>query len=1012
MKNIKRQLTAGFLCVAMGAGTVLAQNDKTLSGVVTDENGKPIAGAVVAIPGTLEMTTTDADGRFFLNSEESSDMVKCNFIGYKDAMAKVSNGHDIKIVLQSDIAYRDEQLEVGMGRTERKLSYTGAISTVKANDLEKAVATGINEAIAGKMSGVITQASNGLASNLSFVRGKNSLNGNGVLVVMDGVPAPTLDLNQIDPATVESVSVLKDAAAKALYGPKAAQGVILVNTKRGKLGKMDVDVRLNYAFDKPTYSPKRINSYTYATLRNQALQNDGSPLMFTQSQIDAFANGTGVDNDWADMFLNSNVATQRYSIDLRGGNNRVAYYVNAGFVRQDGVYEAKKQEKFDPRPYDNRFTVVSNVDVNIHRYLKASLSTDVRISRTNESRGGSGSIYTAIRTMPATVEGPLVDGKVVTNEYFENPIYGMINLMGTNNVTTPSVNLNLKMELDMDFLTKGLKAYGFFGYQSESFTNIVSSRDYVRYLRDTQGNWVPFGSHLDTPLTFAKGMDGFYFLNASGTVEYSRVFDDVHSVDAFVNYFAEDRMTRDQSTPNLLPYDRIQLSGHVKYGYDDRYFVQGDFTYAGSEQFAKGNRFHFSPTVSGAWVVSNESFLQDVDWLDFLKIRASYGALKSDNLYSFGRFLYEPYIRQLNGQGLVNNLFGSALVQESASGNPKLTWEESRQQNYGIDFSFLKAFNLSVDYWHTSQRDIVLRRETTPELIGYSTIPYENVGEIVNRGVDVELGYTKKFANGLELTAKGNLGYSKSKVIDIDELNRAADNYAYPYRKTGYAIGQSFGYLVDYSNGNGYFNSAEELAASGLRYTGIQPRVGDLRFQDLNGDGVIDTRDQAPLGNSKDVPEFAYGVSVDMAYKGFDFYALFQGIAGMSNIYSGNGIKENGSQGVYNEQHLHAWTAERYAAGEEITYPALTASNSSSLATSDFFLSSANFIRLKNLVIGYSLPQRVVEKMHLDKFRVFVSGENLLTFTDLKYDGFDPESMTTDARPVYRAFNIGVNVNF
>lgn len=1016
MKNIRNKFIAGVFGLAMGVGTISAQDNGTVSGIVLDENNEPVVGALVSIPGTLESTVTDASGRFFLHKTDDAEYVKCGFIGYKDATSRISGG-DLKITMESDIAYRDEMIEVGMGRKERKLSYTGAISTVKANDIEKSVSVGLEPAITGKLAGLTsmqTSSMPGSDGTEQYIRGVNSLNGNAILVVLDGVPAPTLDVNTIDPMTVESVSILKDAAAKALYGPQAAQGAILITTKRGKMGKQQVNVNLNYAFDKPTYEPYQIDSFTYATLRNQALANDGSPLEFSRSQLDAFANGSGVDNNWRNMFLNKMMSTQRYSIDVSGGNNRVSYYVNAGYVHQDGIYKVEETDRFNPSQYYNRFTVVSNVDVNLYRNLRAFLNANARIYRTNGSYSGTSSIYEAINVTPPTVEGPLTDdGRVIATEYFSNPIYGQINRSGSSIQTGSDLNFNFGLDFDMDFITKGLKATGIMGYHSYYTGTINNVGKYTRYVKDENGDYVQFGSEVDSPISGSKSANSVYFLNAQATIEYSRQFGK-HSVDAFVNYFAENRISSSFDATMMLPYDRLQLGGHVKYGYDDRYFIQGDFTHAATEQFAKGNRFHFSPTVSGAWVASNEEFLNDVSWLDLLKVRASYGSLKYDNLYSFGRFLYETNIRQLNGSGIVNALFTAALVKEYLQGNPNLAWEESRQQNYGIDFSFLKAFNVSVDYWRTNQKKVIGQDETTPLSNGIpsSYLPYENLGEVLNQGVDLEVSYTKNLPCGLNITARGNFGFNKNEVINMKELDRTADGYAYPFRKTGYAVGQEFGYLVDYSNGNGFFNSESELVSSGLTYSGTQPRVGDLKYQDLNGDKLIDERDKAPLDGVKTVPSFSYGASVEMDYKGFDLYLLLQGIAGYSRYYSGVGVFENSNQGVFAEHHLNAWTAERYAAGQKITYPALTASNSSNLVANDFFTSSSNYLRVKNLTFGYSLPKSLVNKWKMEKLRVFLSAENLLTFTDLKYKGFDPEQTDIVTYPIYRAFNIGVNVNF
>ena len=1013
MNNIKKMAVAGLACLSMGiVPSALAQDSgNVISGVVLDEDNKPVAGAIVSIPGTQEMTSTDAEGRFFLDKKKGASEIKCSYIGCRDEV-RIVNGSTMTIKLVSDIAYRDEMIETGMGRPERKLSYTGALSTVKSNDIEKSTSIGLISALNGKLAGLTIEETGGPTGGGSyFVRGRNSTNDDPILIILDGVPAPTVDLNTIDPMTVESVTIMKDAAAKALYGPKAGQGAIVITTKHGRVGKTQVNVNLSFALDTPTFQPDQVDGLTYAALRNQALQNDG--LSLDQTLLGYTQSGQAPNNNWKDMFIKDVTTAQRYSVDVSGGNSRVRYYVNSGFVHTDGIYKVAEKQKFDPSQYYNRFTVVSNVDVSMFDCLTASLNANVRLYRMNAARSGESNIWSTALLTPPTQLGPFNDeGQLITSQQFESPIYGLINRDGSTRRTSSDMNFNFGLNLDMDFITKGLKARGIMGYHSYYTSTVAGAIDYARYIPSADGSWVPYGSHVDGSLSLSKASSTVSFLNAQGTIEYDRTFNGLHSVDAFVNYIAETRNPSSGSAENMLPFDRIQLGGHLKYGFDDRYFIQGDFTYAGSEEFVSGNRFHFSPTVSGAWVASNESFLRDAKWLDLLKFRVSYGALQYSNIPA--RFIYQTNYRQQNGSGLINALYTAARIMEYRQGNPDLQWEELRQQNYGVDFSFLGAFNLSVDYWRTNQMGVLTMDDMTPLVGGISSSnrPYQNLGKVRNQGVDVEFTYAKTLSNGLSITAKGNLGYNKNEVLKMNELDRTIDGYAYPYRSTGYAIGQQFGYLVDYTNGNGFFNSENELADYGLEYQGRAPRVGDLIYRDLNGDKKIDERDKAPMDGVKSLPNFSLGASVELAYKGIDLYLLLQGNLGSNSICSSSGIWEYNRLGHYSSIHTEAWTPERYAAGLPISFPALSTMASSNHVTNDFFLTGTNFMRVKNLTIGYSLPQKIIDKMHLEKFRVFLTGENLLTFTDLKFKGFDPELSGSTSYPILRRVNLGVNVNF
>ena len=555
----------------------------------------------------------------------------------------------------------------------------------------------------------------------------------------------------------------------------------------------------------------------------------------------------------------------------------------------------------------------------------------------------------------------MVDGKIVTTENFSDPIYGSINYKGVNQETATDVNADFGLNLDLSALTKGLSLKGIVGYHSY-YTGIRKGEyDYARYVRNEEGELVLFGTNVEKALSWSKSASTVYFMNFQGMLEYNRTFG-AHSVDAFLNYLAEDRLGDSTSAGWLLPFRRIQLGGHAKYGYDGRYFLQFDFTHAGSEQMRKGNQFHFSPTVSGAWVVSNEKFMKNQSVLDFLKFRLSFGALQYDNLWNFSsRYLYADDIRDMEGSGIIGSIFTNFLVSEGALGNPDIKWEKSYQQNYGVDMTLFNSLNLSVDYWRTQQRGVLCQSDLTPALSGFTgdKLPYTNVGKVQNQGVDIEVGYSKKWNSGFEIGVTGDFAWNKNEIIDANDLDYSSIGYYYPFRKTGYSIGQKFGYLIDYSNGNGFFNSRQEIEDHNLVYQDIAPRVGDFIYRDLNGDGLIDERDKAPLDGVKTMPNFMAGASVQMKYKNFDLYIQLQGETGRNAFYDGLGVFENQAQGVYLDIHRNAWTPERYAAGEKIEYPALTSTTSSSLLANEFFVSKANYLRLKNVTLGYSLPDKI-----------------------------------------------------
>lgn len=913
----------------------------------------------------------------------------------------------------------DSVAEIAFGQKIKSSAFVGAKSTVASHIIDDSRSVGLDKSVMGHLSGTTMIQSSSLPGSDNcawYIRGLASVNGNAVLYVLDGVPAPTLSPNTLDPTTIESVTVLKDAAAKAIYGPLGAQGVVLINTRQGHAGKTRVNVSLSYGINDKTRDFEPVNALGYATLRNQALANDGKDPLFSAEQLDAFRNGQGINNNWKQMFLKNTTSTQLYNVSADGGTDRIKFYINAGFAHQDGIYNSVENEKYNPNPYYNRFTALTNVKVKVFKHLDAALNTNLRIYRSNGSTVGTGTILHRVLTTPATVPGPFTeDGLILTDENFTNPAYGSINKSGYNKSTGTDVNANFRLDLDMSFLTRGLSAHAIVGYHSYYTGAIIGSTDYTRYILDMDGNPVQFGSNADSPLSLGKSSNTVYFMNLQGSVNYDRTFFDRLSVNAVANYLAEDRISTGFDSKSALPYRRIQFGGQLHLGWDNRYLLQGTITDAGSEEFCKGNQYHVSTSIGGAWDIAREHFI-DADWLKTLKLRASYGALCYDNIYAIGRLLYSSEIRQQSGAGLIQSLYTAALIQEYQLGNAAISWEKSYQQNYGIDIALGCGFNAGFDYWKTIQKGVIGRDNSKPGMTGISSdnLPYENIGRVVSHGYDLSLEYRKALNCGLKIGVTGILSYNTNRVEEIGEYDLGISGYAYPYRTTGYPIGQQFGYIVDYSNGNGFYNTQEQLDANPLSYEGVRaPRLGDLIYKDLNGDGVINVKDQAPLEGTRSLPSYSFSLNLDAAFKGFDLSMFWQGSAGKSSYYSGVGIHEDFEQGVFSPIHENAWTAERYAAGEEISYPALSTGGALSLEQNDFLVSKNDYVRLKNLVVGYTLPQAITMKAGISSLRVFFSGENLLTITNFRFKKFiDPEQASVTSYPIYKTFNFGLNVNF
>lgn len=907
------------------------------------------------------------------------------------------------------ISYGTQELETAFGYQETRDSYTGAQSSVDAQQIDMWKGTSLGAAIRGKLAGWY----NGV------VRGASSPNATDALIVLDGIPMPFMTLEELDPTTVEKVTILKDAAAKTLYGPEAAQGVLLITTKKGENNALRVNISANFGFEKPTENPDMLDSYGQAVLRNQALLNDGLAAKFTQSQLDAFKDGSAPNNDWRKLYMDD-MFLQKYNVQVAGGSERVNFYVNAGFSRETGKFNTSYDDKYNPADATNRFTIVSNLDVKITPWLNAFANTNIGVKRINATAKSS-EAYKLMYTTPAWVEDGVLEGnRVITSEGYAYPLYGAINLSGVNQMTRTDLEANMGLNFKLDFITKGLSFKAIFGYSSMYNGIRGGSYDYERVVfNSTTGEYDRWGSNVATPLSWAKGTTTNYYMDIQAMFDYHRVFGGDHSVDALLHYTSEDYRGSDTKWylySFILPGNRIKLSGEARYGFKNRYFVQFDFNYAGSEMMAKGHQFHFSPTVSASWVASNESWFKN-DLVSYLKFRASYGQLYYDSLRDqASRYLYSNIYR--SGVGGITGIYSGFGVNNMRRGYENVGWEKSKQQDYGFDLGFKEKFHVIFDYWRTNQEGILMQSELNPVLGGVSAEnrAFTNSGEALNQGVDLTVSYNTTLACGLGITVAAQMGWNKNKWTNAAELSYADAGYAYEYRKTGYSIGQKWGYLVDDANGSAFYNSQAEIDNSGLSYTGSQPRPGDLKFQDLNGDGVIDEGDQAPLDGAYTVPNYEYGASVALDYKGFDLYLDFMGESGRSLLFNESvGAAEYVSgittEGVYMPFHQHAWTETKAQAGAEILYPALSSGQSSSLQANSFFLQKLNYLRLRNITLGYTLPSQLTKRIGMSKVRVYVDAQNLFTFHNGKFDGFDPEA-TQIYTKVFRSYNVGLNIHF
>jgi TonB-linked SusC/RagA family outer membrane protein len=909
-------------------------------------------------------------------------------------------------------------------------SITGAIETVSGKTLEKTPTANLGLSFAGRFLGLNTMETYSELSNsyvVKLIRGISTVNGTEPLVIIDGVISPTTNWDYLTSHEIESISILKDGASTAIYGMQGAGGAIIITTKRGAIGKAEIEAYFDQSIQQLARKPKFVTSSEYVAMRNQAGANDGLGAFsqFSQSAVNAFSeknNPLFPNNDWYSMFVNELTYMQRAGVNIMGGSEKIRYFSNLNYIHQSSPLKVKEEpnRKYDPNPAIHSMNFRSNIDVKLNNYLTGFLRLSGNVDYEQTTRLKNTETYAHVFYLPPTMYGPLtppdednpeLGNQVITTDHEPDPIYGLLNRGGYYRWFQTSIMSQAGLTMNMDFLTKGLSMSGLMAYQTHSNSVTSTQQNFERWIRTNDYNVLAFskkGADENTPLTYGKYSQFSYNLNLSAHLNYNRTFDN-HSINAlaYMLYLSQEKDFTDNTSDTskegseILPYKRHNMGVSIQYGFKNRYFLKGDLGYTGSEQFASGYRYITTPAISAAWVASEEDFLSDNDILTCLKLRASYGINANDQLGNI-RFMYLDYYDSEGNEGL--------------KGNPLLTAEKIKKQNYGVDFSLFRNLTFHFDYFtHRTNNMLISSEGTTPIYQGIvlSNYPKQNNGKMENSGLEASVMYQRQFNEDMTVFAGAGIHRNKNKVINANEIKRG-EGYKYQYLTEGFSIGQNWGYLIDRSNGNGYINTAEELANAIRMYnisgTG-KPRLGDFLYQDISGDGKIDEKDLAPIGYSR-IPEIYYNFNFGFNYKGVELSALFQGTARSSAAVNGVGIVESMYEGYFTDVHANAWTPERYANGETIRYPALSLTNSTSHASNEFFIMDTRYLRLRNLEVAYTLPPSVSKWISAKNIRIAFNAQNLFTLDNMKTKYIDPESVRMDLFQPYRVYNIGISMNF
>ena len=979
----------------------ITQQKKAINGVVFDGGlNEPLIGANVVVKGTTNGTVTDLDGKFTLEAAPN-DILVISSIGFKSLEIKASDAAKGKITLQEDTQALDEVVVVGYG-VQKKANLTGSVAHISAEAIESRSVASVSAALAGQIPGVTAIQSSGAPGSQTAsitIRGTNSINGGSPLVIVDGVPG-----SMIDPQDIESLTVLKDAASSAIYGVQAANGVILITTKKGKKGDK---ARINYsgsvAWSSPVALLKFLGAGDYAMLYNEAVKNENpnAILPYTEEDIQNYRNGTLPDTDWYDETFKKNALETYHNLSINGGSEKTSYNASIGYTRQDGLIDVNKYDRFNGR---------ISVDSDINKWLTAGLNVSGYRGTKNDGWEGYASLRQYCNRLAPIYPVYNDDGSFYYSG-LNNPVAHLDNTGFTRQVdqqlnTTAYAKVNILPELNVKALfsvrndtrnNEGFKKLLEYGTGNNTFNSGLREGyqkyyDWNWYTTQVLANYnKTFGKHS---LTALAGFEQIYY-NYKYT-EATRKGGGNDELTESLNTLDKSSQTNKNGGHETA---RRSYFGRVQYDFNNKYLFEANLRADASSRFPKDSRWGYFPSVSAGWRITEESFVKDADikWLSNLKIRAGWGQtgneeLSDSDIYpSIATYAYGSYM-------FGNSLYSTAY--ETRYVNSQLKWATVTNYEGAIEAGFLNnrlGFELAV--YKKKTKDMLLYLPVQG-VLGMDA-PAQNAGSMQNTGFDLSLFHNNRINKDFSYAVNLNIAYVKNKITDMcGTEGENPDDSKYWYLE-GYALGSFYGYEAI-----GYFNTEEELANDAKR-TGTE-QLGDIKYRDLNNDGKIDAaNDRKVIG--KDKPSWTGGLNIALYYKDFDFSAFFQGAFDVYGYYTGESSYAFYNSGKVLERHLDRWTPENHNA----SYPRITKDSQINFSTSSFWLQDASYVRLKNISLGYNIPSVLTQKIGIDKVKVYISGENLLTFSGL--EGIDPEAPASNRGAYYgnvKKVSLGLKVSF
>ena len=1001
---------------------------RILQGTIVDANdGTPLIGATVMVKGTQNGVSTDINGNFSISISGATNVLEISYVGYKSQEVYITDQGVVNVKLIPDNEMLGEVVVVGAG-TQKKVSVTGAITAVEGASL-RVPSSSLTNNLAGQLAGVISVSGTGEpgSSSAFYIRGISTFGGRATpLILLDGVEISTGDLNNIPAETIESFSILKDASATAIYGTRGANGVMLITTKSGEENtKAKINVTYEHSFGKPANMVEYADGVTYMNVYNEALsQRKTTGVAYTDDKITNTASGINPyvfpNVDWQDMLFRDMTQNQRANINISGGGSRVTYYVSVQANHDNGVLDVPQYYSFSNNYNRWMYTFQNNIDYKVTPTTTLGLRMNAQITNVKSPNNSASDIFRQIYyNNPVAFPAYFPQGEsshiLFGTDYRQgtdlanNPYAYMLNTFKSDNQNMMHVTLNLDQKLD--FITEGLSLTALVNFKNWS-ENYYTRSIAPYYYRVANGSWGGVDDAAYYELEQLK--EGEEYINESGITKngdqtfyfdsrlnYNRTFGS-HNVTGMLMYMMREFRN------SVLPERNQSFSGRFTYDYDHKYLAEFNFGYNGTERLAAGSRYEFFPAGSIGWVVSSEDFWEPLSkYVNHFKVRASYGLVGSDDTGEDAgapHFLYKYDIDLTGGWGFTSGQSGNnsqyytgLRIKDYPVANA--TWERSKQFDVGVDLQLFNDLNLTFDYFYYKRDRILLNRGSFPRILGYEVAtPWANVGRVDNKGIELSANWHKQLTRDLYIDFRGNFTYSQNKYVYKDE-----PDYPYVWRtETGKPLNAIRGYIAE-----GLFEDWDDINSHAVQDLGSDVMPGDIKYRDVNGDGVINVDDQVVLSDYGNTPQIQYGFGVSLVWKKLDMNVFFSGSAKRAIMLTDNQFYPFVRTADYLNTNLMQWIADSHwtegGNNANVAYPRMgitTADFQNNMQSSSWWLRNGSFLRFKTLEIGYR---------PVSFCRVYFSGDNLAVWSPFKY--WDPELRYYDY-PMNRTFNVGVQLNF